>query len=306
MVHPSATTSKIDRIPQILVGVDGTAASWDALAWAEEELMTHSTDAGPRHLLMCRAYSADTTVGRLPNAVDSATLARLDPGLYRRLRSTRQRWASDDITVDRYAGSLATQLIAHATPNTVAVIGASARDTAVVTRVAASARGVVVVVRATTPPIELTGGPFAGHVIVGVDGRSSAAAVRFAFDYAARHRCPVAAVHADAHDDAGAWVDGDQAQIHVMPHAFELDLIEGAVMEAHRLNPDVRGRRFVLRQRAAEALVIASSGAALLVVGDRGRPAIPRRLLGSVSRHVLGRAHCSVAVVHDWGGPSCP
>ena len=209
MVHPSATTSKIDRIPRVLVGVDGTAASWDALAWAEQELMTHSTDAGPRHLRICRAYPAETAAGRTPNAVDSATLARLDPGMHRRLRSTGQRWASDDITVDRYVGSLATQLIAHATPDTVAVISASTRDTAVVTRVAASARGVVVAVRATTPPIGVTAGPFAGHVIVGVDGRSSDAAVRFAFDYAARHRHPIAAVHAHAHDDAGVWVDDD-------------------------------------------------------------------------------------------------
>jgi nucleotide-binding universal stress UspA family protein len=306
MSLPPTMTSKINRIPRILVGIDGTAASWDALRWAEQELLSHSTDAGPRQLRPCRAYPADSAAGQATDDLDPAALAPVDPGLDRRLRSTRQRWAGDDITVDCYAGSLATHLIAQSTPDTMAVIGAVTRDAAVLTRVAASARGVIVAVRATTPAIDVTGGPFAGHIIVGVDGRSSDAAVRFAFDYADRHRHPVAAVHAHAHDEAGMWVNDNDVQIHVMPHAFELDLLDGAVMEAHRLHPDVGVRRFALRERATDALVTASSGAALLVVGHRGRSALPRHLLGSVSHHVVGHARCSVAVVHDWGGSSCP
>ena len=181
-----------------------------------------------------------------------AWVALLDPGLYRRLRVIRQRWPADDIALDVAAGSLARQLIDRATRGIVTVLAAPARDIATATRVAAHARGVVVAVRPTTPPIDVTAGPFAGHVVVGVDGGpSSRAAVRFAFDYAARHRRPVAAVHADAVDPAGAWVEDDQTQVHLMPHAFDLDLLEGAVMAAHQAYPDVPVRRFVLRERAA-------------------------------------------------------
>jgi nucleotide-binding universal stress UspA family protein len=305
MGEPQATATKVDRLAPILVGIDGTAASWDALAWAEQELASRSADAGPRRLVMCRVYPLDTPGARLPNPPDMAWLALLDPGLYRRLRLIRQRRPDDDITLDVAAGSVAAQMIARTAPGSVAVIAAPTRDIAVVARVAAHARGVVVAVRPTTPPIEVTASPFAGHVVVGVDGGpSSRAAVRFAFDYAARHRCPVAAVYAEALDPAGAWVEDNLAQIHLMPHAFDLDLLEGAVMDAHHAHPGVRVRRFVLRERAQSALVSASSGAALLVVGDRGRNAVARRVLGSVSRHVIRQAHCSVAVVHDTGGSS--
>lgn len=305
MVQQQATATKVDRLPPIVVGIDGTSASWDALAWAEQELARRSADAGPRRLVLCRVYALDAPGARLPNPPDTARLALLDPGLYRRLRVIRQQRPSDDITLDVAVGSLTRQLIARSAPGTVTVLAAPARDIAHAARVAAQVRGVVVAVRPTTPPIDVTAGPFAGHVIVGVDGGpSSRAAVRFAFDYAARHHRPIAAVHANAVDPAGAWVEDNLPQVHLMPHAFDLDLLEGAIMDAHQAYPDVPVRRFVLRERAQSALVSASSGAALLVVGDRGRNAVARRVLGSVSRHLIREAHCSVAVVHDTGGTS--
>ena len=305
MGQPQATATKVDRLPPIVVGIDGTSASWDALAWAEQDLAHRSTDAGPRCLVMCRVYPPDTPESRLPNPPDMAWLALLDPGLYRRLRVIRQRLPADDIVLEVSAGSLPTRLIARAEPGIVTVLAASARDIANATRVAAHARGAVVAVRPTTPPIDVTAGPFAGHVVVGVDGGpSSRAAVRFAFDYAARHHRPIAAVHAAALEPGGAWIEDNHAQVHLMPHAFDLDLLEGAVMAAHQAYPDVPVRRFVLRERAASALVSASSGAVMVVVGDRGRNAVARRVLGSVSRYVIRQAHCSVAVVHDTGGSS--
>jgi len=70
-----------------------------------------------------------------------------------------------------------------------------------------------------------------------------------------------------------------------------------------RLDEEARTRieQRVVQGHPAQALVEASAGAQLLVVGSRGHGGFVGMLIGSVSEHVIAHAQCPVLVVrhHD-------
>jgi len=133
-------------------------------------------------------------------------------------------------------------------------------------------------------------------VVVGIDDSSlSEAAMAFAFDAAATRGVGLVVVH--------AWSPTavDKALEPVMDWAAVADEEEAVLAE--RLSgwgqkyPQVTVRRSVVRDGAARALVDASRGAQLVVVGSRGRADAAGLFLGSVSHGVLHAAHCPVAIV---------
>jgi nucleotide-binding universal stress UspA family protein len=73
-----------------------------------------------------------------------------------------------------------------------------------------------------------------------------------------------------------------------------LDGILGPVRDAHR---GVRIESVVVEGHPSLALVKASRGADLLVVGSRGHGEFGGMLLGSVSQHCVTNAHCPVLVL---------
>jgi len=77
-----------------------------------------------------------------------------------------------------------------------------------------------------------------------------------------------------------------------------LDDVLKTVREDH---PDLVVRPIVVRRHPAPALVEASRGADLLVVGSRGHGEFTGMLLGSVSEHCVTNAHCPVLVLRDRG-----
>lgn len=64
-------------------------------------------------------------------------------------------------------------------------------------------------------------------------------------------------------------------------------------------HPDLSVQTLIVESRPAQALVDASDGAALLVVGSRGHGEFTGMLLGSVSEHCVTHAHCPVVVFRD-------
>jgi nucleotide-binding universal stress UspA family protein len=289
----------MDEVRTIVAGVDGTASGWWALAWAADEAAGTGAD-----LVVCRVYRP----GRRPpigvRRHASEVLELTDPLLMRQVRRVQARLGGDRVTVSTPAGSPGEHLVAAA--GDLLVLGAgsgnhlSAMAMSTARWVAAHAGCPVVVVR----PIGTAAGLFAGHVVVGVDGSEPArAALAFGFRYAARHALPLAAVHAaGGHGDdqpGDVWIDDRFAEVHVTPPPTGLIELDVEVEPYTRDHPAVPVKRAVYHGGPVPALLRAAAGARLLVVGDRGRSAVARRLLGSVSQGVVARANGPVAVAHE-------
>jgi nucleotide-binding universal stress UspA family protein len=164
----------------------------------------------------------------------------------------------------------------------------------VASTVAAHATGPVVVVRG-----EVATAPDA-PVVVGVDGSpTSAAAIDFAAATADAAGCPLVAVH--------TWWD---SLVDTVPEAFiDLDaiadderrLLAEQLSGRSAIHPDLEVSTVVARARPARSLLEQARGARLLVVGTRGRGGFAGLLLGSVSRAMVHRSPCPVAVVPSPG-----
>ncbi|MBB3082451.1 universal stress protein [Geodermatophilus sabuli] len=151
----------------------------------------------------------------------------------------------------------------------------------------------VVVVR-TRPPVPEA--PTAPRVVVGVDaGRSCVAALGFALGAAAQRGVPLVVVHAWA-EDAPADLEGVCAAPAVV-EAEARKTLDAVLDRWCPRSPAVPVHRRTVHGTPAAALLAASRGAALVVVGCRGHGPLRTWLSGSVSRAVARSASCPVAVV---------
>jgi len=139
----------------------------------------------------------------------------------------------------------------------------------------------------------------AGVVVAGVDGPDHGReALRFALSEAALRGARVTAVRAWSIPPLTTTGVG------IMP-AYQVvrdGLAEGTAAElaqsVEEASSEASVEVEVVQGDAAGALVERSAGAALVVVGSRGRGSVAGPLLGSVSQGVLHHAQCPVAVVH--------
>lgn len=136
-------------------------------------------------------------------------------------------------------------------------------------------------------------------VLLGVDGSpANDPAVGFAFEEAALRGVPLAALHTWTHPVSTGAGDMlplvyDAADV----EAEEARVLAEALAGWHDKYPDAVVHRKLLRGGARKALIEATRGAQLVVVGARGRNGFTGLLLGSVSQAVLHHAACPVAVV---------
>jgi nucleotide-binding universal stress UspA family protein len=131
------------------------------------------------------------------------------------------------------------------------------------------------------------------RIVVGVDGSEhSNTALRWALKEAQCHSGTVTAVL--------AW----QVPFLSFPGAFDRDELQKAYKDflVETVNgiaptPAVPLETLVAEGDPTEAMVEASKGANLLVLGTRGRSAFAGLLLGAVSQGAAATAHCPVVLV---------
>ncbi|PPK94287.1 nucleotide-binding universal stress UspA family protein [Kineococcus xinjiangensis] len=298
--------------PTIVVGVDGSWQAERALEWAAEDARRRGADL--RIVTAVRApvspaTSAAFTAGNVLDAAREAAQVAVDAAVERASELAPASRVSGEVR----AGSAAAVLQQESHYADLLVTGSRGHGSlaglvlgSVSVAVATSARCPVVVVRPDRRPEhagdDLT--PFswatAGRVVVGIDGSEGAArALAFAADHAARARLGLTIVSAQpAPAPRSRWLDpsesGTLTTLALDCEAVTRPAAALARMAHPRLDVDVQ----VVQDGAGGCLVSASHQAALVVLGNRGRPSLTGRLLGSVSRTVLCAAASPVVVVH--------
>ena len=299
-----------ERVPAIVVGVDGSTSALQATRWAAREAV--------RLRLTLRVVQACVPLG-----VSHPTSLAVQEEYLDAMHGQSRHWAREAVAVARReapglvvvdvfrVGHPAGVLIEESVGAPMVVLGSRGlggfpelRAGSVAVAVAEHARCPVVVVRGSTVD-DLP--PAAGPLLVGVDGSmASDAAVAFAFETAASRGVELIAVHAwnDVAFD-GAWTrvprDVDQREI----AERQLRLLDERLAGWREKYPEVPVRGLVVRDQPVRALLKAAEDgdAWLIVVGARGAGNdLTGMGMGSTSRALLYHATCSVAVVrpeHD-------
>ncbi|MBE9375965.1 universal stress protein [Saccharopolyspora sp. HNM0983] len=287
----------------IVVGWDLSDSSRRAVWWAAREASSRGVDLLLVHVFTwpfeeftpIRVAGADDTTEPVQQALRRAlddlveSCHQIDPEL-----DVRTELRNGDPAHELGALSEEAELLVLGGPSGDEVPGIGSTSAELVSRRASTA---VVVVRGDP---QRTTGP----VVVGVDGSPvSAAAVAFAFDYAARHDRELVAVHAwsdlplEPFAQTGTW---DTAWGEVREEAEQV--VAAALAGYREQYPDVVVRREVAPEKPAAALFREAADGGLLVVGSHGRGRIRRALLGSVSHAAVNRAPAPVAVVRAGTG----
>ena len=280
----------------ILVAYDGSADAERALQWSAAESLRTGV---PLRVLAVNAVVPPTWSG-MAGGVGMAGVVDIPVGdssaLLEQADKTLSEAGVGSATLDQATGHVVDVLLRAGESASMLVVGSHGHGRtgealigSVSQHLARHATCPVVVVRQARDPE-------ARRIVVGVDGsRSSAAALDHACRRAEDTGETVVALHAwrvpapstDVWSSKPRSVDTEERE------RFLSESIAGVRAD----HPDVRLEHEVVAVAPGQALVDASAGASLVVVGSRGLGFFSGLLLGSVSQVVLHRAECPVAVV---------
>ncbi|WIY00442.1 universal stress protein [Amycolatopsis mongoliensis] len=290
--------------PRITVGVDGSAGSTAAVAWAAKI-------ASLRHLELRIVHGLQLTGlyygGGLPGASAEALFDAIRADGERVVADARSLAASVDkdlvigselpneppvpmlIDESRHA-----RLLVVGRTGTGGFTGMLVGGTAAT--VASHAHCPVAIVRGRH---DSTAVPDSGPVVVGIDGSpNSEQALAIAFEEASLRGAPLVAVH--AWNDITYEDTRGTARILTQPETLEEGeqrLLVERLAGWQEKYPDVEISRKLVRDRPRHVLLKESETAQLVVVGSHGRGGFTGMLLGSTSQALVQHAQCPVLVV---------
>lgn len=279
----------------VVVGVDGSTGGRAALEWAVAHAVEHR-----RPLMIVNAAGDPTHINELLGTVEARSALRIAArrvtdqalGVVRRLAHDLEVEVSTPLCDAREA------LVDLSQRASLVVVGTRGRGPmkalllgSVSGAVAVHAASPVAVVR----PASVRPDNEPAHVVVGVEGGpSSTAALETAFDIASAQHRPLDVVHTWSADDT--FIDPNSYLQRVEQVEAHEGLLSEALVNYADKYPDVVVHRQVIDGGAVPVLVSMSRDAELVVVGSRGRTGLSS-VLGSTSRDLVERAHCTVLVV---------
>jgi nucleotide-binding universal stress UspA family protein len=288
--RPDARGSAGRRPERVLLATDGGLAGVTAVRWLADRGADHPLDVDVVEVV--DADPADLTGRSAARRADAVRVTEQASSLLRYLATGVAAHA------EVLVGEPIPTLRRHAADADLAVVGTNraARGTphlaaSFATRLVAGCPCPVVVVPRGWEPSP-------GPVVVGAEGDGSdVAALAFAAAEAEARGRRLVVVHSWRLAAIAApffEVDVEAAEEGEAAASARLEEAAAAVRRAH---PDLQVAPVLGRDDPVHALVRAERGAAMVVVGTHGLTGIDRMLLGSVSREVLERPACPIAVV---------
>lgn len=286
----------------IVVGIDGSPVSFQALRWAAEE-------AAHRRAPL-RAVYGDASAMRYAPEIPTVSY----PDSYQHaVQQQAEQWLREAVeVVAAEEPDVTTSAEARAgSPRTVLIDESKAAQLVVV-----GSRGLggfsglllgsvaVALCRHGHCPVAVLRGPGTGAahigepVVVGVDGSHEGEhALRWAFDAASARSVDLVAVHA-WHDlvTGELWTRAQVDDTRGSVQADEERLLAETLAGWREEYPGVRVRQVVLYGSPAQVLLEQASHGQLVVVGTRGRGGFAGLLLGSTSQALIHHAPCPVIV----------
>jgi nucleotide-binding universal stress UspA family protein len=273
---------------RIVVGYDGKPDSLAALSWA---VKTGS--------LLGEAVVATIIVDPRETPRGVAWPESYWEDIEDKAREVFAQWPAVSATVERHVGHMVPRLLESAGDGSMLVVGSKGHS--IVSEMVLGSVSQSTARHATVPVVVVRSpqNPESGRIVVGADGSEpSTRALKFACQLAERTGDKVILMR--------AWSPSTVVMDRYghLPLASDDTIAEaesalGWIVDSSRAaHPDVPIEGEIYAGAAERGLIDASSNASMVVLGSRGHTAVGAVLLGSVSKAVIQKAHCPVAVVH--------